>query len=65
MLSLSKILIPIDFSERCLRAATYAIPLAERFRSVVTLLHIGSDHRSNPNMNTQRIVEAQIKLQDC
>ncbi len=37
---LSKILIPIDFSERCLGAARFAIPLAERFHSQVTLLHV-------------------------
>ncbi|MFL6303869.1 MAG: universal stress protein [Candidatus Sulfotelmatobacter sp.] len=38
--SLEKILIPIDFSERCLGAARYAIPLAERFHSEVNLLHV-------------------------
>ena len=64
MLSLSKILIPIDFSERCFRAARYAIPLAEHFRSAVTFLHVGSDHRSDPNASVQHLVEAQIKLQD-
>lgn len=33
MAILSKVLIPIDFSERCLGAARYAISLAERFHS--------------------------------
>jgi hypothetical protein len=40
MYSLSRILMPIDFSERCLGGVRYAIPLAERFRSELTLLHV-------------------------
>ena len=40
MFSLRKILIPIDFSERCLGAAQYAIPLAEHFHCEVNLLHV-------------------------
>lgn len=40
MLSLTKILIPIDFSERCLGATRYAISLAEHFHSEITLLHV-------------------------
>jgi nucleotide-binding universal stress UspA family protein len=40
MFSLSRILMPIDFSERCLGGVRYAIPLAERFRSELTLLHV-------------------------
>ena len=40
MFSLAKILLPIDFSERCLPVARYAIPLAEHFHSELTLLHV-------------------------
>jgi nucleotide-binding universal stress UspA family protein len=39
MFPLKKILLPIDFSERCLGGARYAIPLAEHFHSELTLLH--------------------------
>lgn len=42
MFSLAKILVPIDFSERCLGAARYAIPLVEHFQSELTLLHVVS-----------------------
>ena len=40
MVPFSKILFPIDFSERCLGAARFSIPLAERFHSEITLLHV-------------------------
>ncbi len=40
MFSLAKILIPIDFSERCLGATCYAVPLAEHFHSEINLLHV-------------------------
>ncbi len=40
MFSLNKILIPVDFSERCLGATRYAIPLVEHFQSELTLLHV-------------------------
>jgi nucleotide-binding universal stress UspA family protein len=40
MLSLAKILVPIDFSERCLGTTRYAIPLVEHFKSELTLLHV-------------------------
>jgi nucleotide-binding universal stress UspA family protein len=42
MFSLAKILLPIDFSERCLGGARYAIPLAEHFHSELTLMHVTS-----------------------
>jgi len=42
MFSLAKILVPIDFSERCLGAARYAISLVEHFQSELTLLHVVS-----------------------
>jgi nucleotide-binding universal stress UspA family protein len=39
MKSLSKILLPVDFSQRSLGAARYAKYLADRFHSQITLLH--------------------------
>jgi nucleotide-binding universal stress UspA family protein len=40
MFPIKKILLPIDFSERCLGGARYAIPLVEHFHSELTLLHV-------------------------
>src|SRR5215472_15117974 len=40
MLNLAKILLPVDFSERCSGAARYAGMLACRFRSELTMLHV-------------------------
>src|ERR1017187_10478835 len=40
MFPLSKILLPIDFSERSVGGARYAIPLADHFHSELTLLHV-------------------------
>ncbi|MCI0419852.1 MAG: universal stress protein, partial [Acidobacteria bacterium] len=41
MFSLSKILLPVDFSELCLEAARRAVPtLAKQFNSEVTVLHV-------------------------
>ena len=40
MPSLSKILLPVDFSERSLGAARYAKILADRYQSEITLLHV-------------------------
>jgi len=42
----ARILLPVDFSDRCLAAARYMIPWAEYFHSEITLLHMlptGSD----------------------
>lgn len=42
----AKILLPVDFSDRCLAAARYMIPWATYFHSEITLLHVlptGSD----------------------
>jgi len=33
MFPLAKVLLPIDFSERCLGGARYAIPLVEHFHA--------------------------------
>jgi len=40
MRSLSKILLPVDFSERSMGAARYARTLARHFRSEIILLHV-------------------------
>jgi len=40
MAVLAKILLPVDFSERCLGAARYAAALGARFGSEITLLHV-------------------------
>jgi nucleotide-binding universal stress UspA family protein len=41
---ISKILLPVDFSGRALRAARYAIPFAERFQAEIVVLHVLSPH---------------------
>ncbi len=40
MVPLSKILLPVDFSERCLGAARYAESLAAHFQAEIGLLHV-------------------------
>ncbi len=40
MIPLSKILLPVDFSDRCLGAAHYAASLASRFQAEIALLHV-------------------------
>jgi nucleotide-binding universal stress UspA family protein len=40
MFPLSRILLPVDFSERCLGATRYAEALAAHFHSEITLLHV-------------------------
>ena len=40
MFPLTKILLPVDFSERCLGAARYAEALAAHFHAEITLLHV-------------------------
>ena len=44
MLEISKILLPVDFSERASRAARYVVPSAGRFRAEVVLLHAVPPH---------------------
>ena len=63
MFSLTKILIPIDFSERCLGATRFAIPLAERFNSEIALLHVLLPHDDARNSdfdgaNLKDLIEA-------
>ena len=68
MFSLAKILVPIDFSERCLGAARYAISLVEHFQSELTLLHVVStvDDLSPEAavLNAERREKAQKALDD-
>ncbi len=40
MVPLSKILLPVDFSERCLGACRYAASLASHFKAEIVLLHV-------------------------
>lgn len=47
----SRILIPTDFSQRCLGAARYSIPIAERFRSEIVILHVEPPPGEDPEMN--------------
>jgi nucleotide-binding universal stress UspA family protein len=65
---LSKILMPIDFSERCLGTTRYAIPLVEHFKSELTLLHVVSpiDDLSPEatTLNADRRQKAQKALDD-
>src|SRR5262249_31971436 len=40
MLQISKILLPVDFSERSYRAARYSVPFSARFQAEAILLHV-------------------------
>jgi nucleotide-binding universal stress UspA family protein len=62
----SKILIPIDFSERCLGAARFSIPLAERFHSEITLLHIERPDQTDPYVDpdVEREIPPEKRLRD-
>jgi nucleotide-binding universal stress UspA family protein len=64
MVPFSKILIPIDFSERCLGAARFAIPLAERFYSQITLLHVEQPPEAYPDRSIDREVPPEKRLRD-
>lgn len=44
MLRISKILLPVDFSELSCRAARYAVSCAQRFHAEVVLLHVLPPH---------------------
>ena len=64
MVPFSKILIPIDFSERCLGAARFSIPLAERFHSEITLLHVEAPLEAYPDRDLEREVPPEKRLRD-
>jgi nucleotide-binding universal stress UspA family protein len=40
MLTLAKILLPVDLSDRCAGEARYVVPLAKHFNSEITVLHV-------------------------
>lgn len=60
---LSKLLIPVDFSDRCVGAARFAIPVAERFHSEITLLHVAAppDPDSSPSPEKQQRIEKRLR----
>lgn len=62
----AKILIPIDFSERCLGAARFSIPLAERFHSEITLLHVEMPDEADPypDRDIEREIPPEKRLRD-
>jgi nucleotide-binding universal stress UspA family protein len=64
MVHFSKILIPIDFSERCLGAARFAIPLAERFHSEITFLHVEPPPEYDSEENAEREARVEKQLRD-
>jgi nucleotide-binding universal stress UspA family protein len=64
MVHVSKILIPIDFSERCLGAARFAIPLAERFHSEITFLHVEPPPEYDSEENAEREARVEKQLRD-
>ena len=43
MPAISRILVPIDFSERCLGMVPYVRAIAERYEAEVVLLHVVND----------------------
>ena len=44
MFPISKIVLPVDFSERAAHAARFAVPVAERFHSEIVLVHVLPPH---------------------
>lgn len=64
MVPFSKILLPIDFSERCLGAARFSIPLAERFHAEITLLHVEMPQEAYPQSNVEREIPPEKRLRD-
>lgn len=64
MVPFSKILFPIDFSERCLGAARYSIPFAERFHSEITLLHVQPPPEAYPDRDIEREIPPEKRLRD-
>jgi nucleotide-binding universal stress UspA family protein len=43
MIAVKNILLPVDFSEPCLKATEYAVTLAHRFQAALHLLHVIED----------------------
>jgi nucleotide-binding universal stress UspA family protein len=63
-LPFSKILIPIDFSERCLGADRFAIPLAERFHCEITFLHVQHPQAAESDLSVDREEHTEKLLRD-
>lgn len=59
---ISNILVPLDFSKRCVRAASFAIRLAHHFHAKVTLLHIERPFEDDPywSLETARWAREQL-----
>lgn len=57
MLSLAKILLPVDLTGRCIGEARYAVPLAEHFNSEITLLHVLSSYPAYHELEAGRTLE--------
>ncbi len=72
MFPISKILLPVDFSERAVQAARFAVPVAERFDSEIILLHVlppyyefGAVELGGPilmDLRTQRRADAERRI---
>jgi len=60
MFSLSRILIPIDFSQRCFGAASYAIPLAEHFDSEINLLHVLAPYQGSMELGAEGVTVGEM-----
>ncbi|MBI3862441.1 MAG: universal stress protein [Planctomycetia bacterium] len=43
MIAVKNLLLPVDFSEPCLKATEYAVSLAHRFQAALHLLHVIED----------------------
>jgi nucleotide-binding universal stress UspA family protein len=62
---LKKILVPVDFSERSMRALQYALPLAEQFGAEVTLLHVVQAYLPVPEMSTMDVTLMQQQMREA
>ncbi len=57
MLNFEKILLPVDFSDRCAMAASHVIPMARRFRSELVLLHVLPAESAEQRLNARRLID--------
>ena len=72
LINLKNILVPLDFSERSLKALQYAVPLARQFRfEALTLLHVLKGPDVSPvsipylaSLDHQRLAVIEKKLED-
>ena len=60
MFSLTRILIPIDFSQRCFGATSYAIPLAEHFNSEIDLLHVLPPYEGSMELGAESVTVGEM-----